>query len=64
MSMEVHQSHVLMGGAESGRTVISTPEIPSAVPNHRENLVFTDGQKKNRPIPWLQNLRKQRLVLF
>ena len=49
MSMEVHQSHALMGEAKSGRTVISIPEIPSPAANHRENLIFTDNQKKEHP---------------
>ena len=48
MSMEVHQNHVLRGGAKSGRTVISLPEMPSPAPNHRENSIFT-GQQKTEP---------------
>ena len=44
MSMEVLQSHVLKGGAKSGKTVI--PEIPSPALNHRKNLIFTG---KNQP---------------
>ena len=49
MSMEVHQSHVLQGGATSGRTAISIREIPSPAPNRRENLIFRDHHKKEPP---------------
>ena len=46
ISMEVHRSHVLEGGAKSGRMSISIPEIPYPLPNDMETLVFTDDQKK------------------
>ena len=49
MSMEAHQSHVLNGGAKSGRTGISIPEMPSPAPNHREKLIFTEHQEKEPP---------------
>ena len=49
MSVEVHQIDVQKGGAQTGRTVISTPGIPSPAPNHRKNLIFTDGQKQEPP---------------
>ena len=57
MSMEVRQSHGLKGGATSGRTVISIPEIPAPAPNHRNNLISETTRKRNRQIPRLQKSR-------
>ena len=32
-----------------GRTVISTPKMPSPAPNNRNNLIFKGHQKKEPP---------------
>ena len=46
MSVEVHQSHVLKGGSKHGRTVISTPEIPSPSPESQDKLDLYVESKK------------------
>ena len=43
MSMEMHQSHALNGGAERGRIVMGIPEIPSMAPHHTKNLISLTG---------------------
>ena len=49
MSIGGHQGHALEGGAKSGRTAISIPEIPSPAPNHKENGIFADNQNMEPP---------------
>ena len=64
MPLEVHHSHVLKGGAGSGRTVIS-PETPAPSPKSEGRLDLHGAPPKgNRQISRFPKLLKQRLELF
>ena len=59
MSMEVHQSHVLKGGAKNGRTEIGIPEIPSQPRITGQTWSSQTTRTWNQQISWFQKLRKQ-----